>query len=248
VQANAYLTPPGAQGFAVHSDSHDVFVFQTAGSKRWEVHGTDGPEEILLEPGCSLYLPAGTPHAARTEDTVSLHVTIGINQLTWRGLVRRSVERLLEDVPDRHLPAGYLDDPTELVDGLAERLASVAEEVRRLDPAAAAESEIRRFLSSRPTRVAGGLGDALAVDALTDETPLRRRPGHPCVLLDRGDEVVVLLGDRELTVPGRIRPALEELRVRESLTPADLAEHLDAAGRLVLCRRLVREGLLQVVS
>jgi hypothetical protein len=68
------------------------------------------------------------------------------------------------------------------------------------------------------------------------------------VLLDRGDEVVVLLGDRELTVPARIRPALEELRVRESLTPADLAEHLDAAGRLVLCRRLVREGLLQVVS
>ncbi|MCW2844785.1 MAG: cupin, partial [Nocardioides sp.] len=36
-QANAYLTPPGAQGFAVHSDSHDVFVFQTAGSKQWEV-------------------------------------------------------------------------------------------------------------------------------------------------------------------------------------------------------------------
>jgi ribosomal protein L16 Arg81 hydroxylase len=34
-QANAYLTPPGSQGFAVHSDSHDVFVFQTAGTKQW---------------------------------------------------------------------------------------------------------------------------------------------------------------------------------------------------------------------
>ena len=32
-QANAYLTPPGAQGFAVHSDSHDVFVMQTHGTK-----------------------------------------------------------------------------------------------------------------------------------------------------------------------------------------------------------------------
>ena len=40
-QVNAYLTPPGSQGFAVHSDSHDVFVFQTAGSKQWEVHGPD---------------------------------------------------------------------------------------------------------------------------------------------------------------------------------------------------------------
>ena len=56
-QANAYLTPPGSQGFAVHSDSHDVFVFQTAGSKLWEVHGPDGPEEVLLEPGLSMYLP-----------------------------------------------------------------------------------------------------------------------------------------------------------------------------------------------
>ena len=89
-QANAYLTPPGAQGFAVHSDTHDVFVFQTAGSKQWEVHTPDGVEQVLLEPGLSMYLPTGTPHAARAQDTVSLHVTIGINQLTWRGLVERS--------------------------------------------------------------------------------------------------------------------------------------------------------------
>ncbi|MFA6299069.1 MAG: cupin domain-containing protein, partial [Nocardioides sp.] len=49
-QANAYLTPPGSQGFAVHSDAHDVFVFQTAGSKRWEVHSPDGsgdPDDVL---------------------------------------------------------------------------------------------------------------------------------------------------------------------------------------------------------
>ncbi len=32
-QANAYLTPPGSQGFAVHSDTHDVFVLQTAGTQ-----------------------------------------------------------------------------------------------------------------------------------------------------------------------------------------------------------------------
>ena len=41
-QANAYLTPPGSQGFAVHSDSHDVFVFQTHGTKQWEVHHPRG--------------------------------------------------------------------------------------------------------------------------------------------------------------------------------------------------------------
>ena len=241
-QANAYLTPPGSQGFAVHSDTHDVFVFQTAGSKLWEVHGQDGPEDVLLEPGLSMYLPTGTPHAARAQETVSLHVTIGINQLTWRGLVERSLKDMLSGVPDEHLPAGYLDDPALLSDALADRLTALADEVRRVDATAAVETEVKRFLTSRPPRLPGGLHDVLGT--VEESTTLRRRPGHPCVLLDRGEQIEVLLGDRAMTVPAWIRPALDAVRARETLTPADLP--LDPQSNLVLCRRLVREGLLEI--
>jgi len=59
---------------------------------------------------------------------------------------------------------------------------------------------------------------------------------------------VVLLGDRTLTVPAGVRPALEEIRARSTFSVSDLAEHLDAESRLVLCRRLLREGLLEAVS
>lgn len=246
-QANAYLTPPGAQGFDVHSDSHDVFVFQTAGSKQWEVHTPDGVEDVLLEPGLSMYLPTGTPHAARAQETVSLHVTLGINQLTWRGLVERSVRAVLAGVSDEHLPAGYLDDPAVLADELGRRLEAVGTHIREIDASAAVADEVRRFLTGRSPRLPGGLRDLLAVRDLDDGTLLRRRPGHPCVLLDRGDRVEALLGDRSLDVPAWIRPALDEVRARPQLTPGDLADRLDAQSRLVLCRRLVREGLLEVV-
>ncbi|MBV1796899.1 cupin domain-containing protein [Siccirubricoccus sp. G192] len=37
VQANAYLTPPGAQGFRLHYDTHDVLVLQLLGQKAWRV-------------------------------------------------------------------------------------------------------------------------------------------------------------------------------------------------------------------
>ncbi len=250
-QANAYLTPPGSQGFAVHSDSHDVFVFQTAGSKRWEVHTPEGVEDVVLEPGLSMYLPTGTPHAARAQDTVSLHVTIGINQLTWRGLVERSVRGALDRVTDEHLPAGYLDHPHDLAADLADRLEELAAEVRRVDPAAAVDAEVRRFLTTRSPRLPGGLKDVLALGTMHDTTLLRRRAGHPCVLLDcAGDahRLEVLLGDRSLVVPAWLRPALEDLRSRPELRPADLADLLDPQSRLVLCRRLTREGLLEVVG
>lgn len=250
-QANAYLTPVGAQGFEVHQDTHDVFVLQTAGAKQWEVHGQDGLEEPVLEEpvleaGHVMYMPTGTPHAARTQDTISLHITIGINQLTWRGLVTRAISELASQVPDEHLPAGYLDDPQALAHQLGRHLHDVADELRGVDPAVVVEDAVRHFLTRRPSRLAGGLTDLVGIGGLTDSTRLRRRPGHPCVLLDRGDQVEVLLGDRSLTVPARVRPALDEVRSRHDLSPADLP--LDEQSRLVLCRRLVREGLLEVLG
>jgi mannose-6-phosphate isomerase-like protein (cupin superfamily) len=258
-QANAYLTPPGSQGFAVHADTHDVFVFQTHGTKVWEVgepgsgsaagvrDGEDGRRQtVVLEPGASLYLPAGTPHAARAQEAVSLHVTIGVNQLTWRDVLERALARVLQEVGEGHLPAGYLDDPAVLADGLADRLDAVADAVRDLDPLVVADAEARRFLTGRTLWRRGGLRDRIAARDLGDRTPLRRRTGHPCVLRDDGDRIRVLLGDRELAVPARLRPALEVVRSASRLRPADLAEHLDEQSRVVLCRRLVREGLLAV--
>ena len=150
-----------------------MFVFQTAGSKLWEVHGEDGPEEVLLEPGLSMYLPTGTPHAARAQETVSLHVTLGINQLTWRGLRRADRGAGARRRPGR-APAGRLPRRPGRCwpAGLADRLEQLADDVRRVDAGAAVETEIRRFLTSRPPRLSGGLRDVLALRG-----PHRRPPG-----------------------------------------------------------------------
>jgi mannose-6-phosphate isomerase-like protein (cupin superfamily) len=250
-QANAYLTPPGSQGFAVHSDSHDVFVFQTHGSKLWEVHAAPGEDdhdarEVLLEPGLSMYLPTGTPHAARARDTVSLHVTIGINQLTWRTLLDRAVRDAMEGLgADAHLPAGYLEDPSRLAGGLAEKLGGLTAALTGADLQRVVDEQAQSFLEGRRTSLRGALVDRMQLDRVTSDTTLRRRPGKPCVTRRDGDRLHLLLGDRRLSVPSRVAEAVDRARTLAVFTPEDLG--LDPESALVLSRRLVREGLLEVV-
>jgi hypothetical protein len=248
-QANAYLTPPGSQGFARHSDSHDVFVFQTHGRKQWEVVEGDEEREVLLEPGLSMYLPTGTPHSARSQEATSLHVTVGINQVTWRGLLRQVSDQVLADERyDAPLPAGYLDDPDRLARELGDRLGELARGLSDLDAPTLTDDRVAAFLRERTPALRGGLLDRVGLDDLADDTRVEHRPTAACVLVPDGDRLVVLLGDRELRMPGHLADAMTYLRDHRELRVADLAPWLDEQSRLVVVRRLVREGLLRIVS
>ena len=112
VQINAYITPPENQGFAAHYDTHDVFVLQVAGSKRWTIHrpviddplptqtweqrkaqvaarATEQPLiDTLLRPGDALYLPRGFLHSAVAQGEVSIHLTVGVHPVTAYDLAQ----------------------------------------------------------------------------------------------------------------------------------------------------------------
>ncbi|MEJ7630369.1 MAG: cupin domain-containing protein [Nocardioidaceae bacterium] len=254
-QANAYLTPAGAQGFALHSDAHDVFVFQTHGAKQWEVHDRGSQLDVLMEVGTCMYLPAGTPHAARTQDTASLHVTVGVNQVSYREALRGVVDTVLDDPRySGRLPAAYLDDPETLASGFATRLTSLADTLAGLEPLALASQHATSFLSSRRTELRGALQDILSIETIDDDTILQRRPGAFCVVDPCGDSstrVTLLLGDRQLHLPSWLADVAAHVAALPAdaiLRPADLAPWLERQSRVVLSRRLVREGLLKVAG
>src|SRR5690606_16467300 len=131
VQANAYLTPAGASGFAPHHDTHDVLVLQVEGAKRWTVreplvdaplerhrsdHEAAGAQPVLfddeLRPGDCLYLPRGFVHSAAAQEAASLHVTIGVLARTHHDLLRRIVDRTADEPVFRQsLPVHHAHDP-----------------------------------------------------------------------------------------------------------------------------------------
>jgi JmjC domain len=257
-QVNAYITPPGSQGFSAHQDSHDVFVLQAFGRKHWEVWekgirpelpGRTPPPVISIElqPGDCLYIPEGTAHAARTQETVSGHLTFGIHVQTWVDLVRDAFARAEgEDAFRERMPAGWHRSLDSLSPQAADRLAELRRWLGKLDAAEMASEMIERFLTTRPPSLAGSLRGLLEVGSVTDQTRVSRVRGSLCELAERNGRLFVYLGDRELRMPARAVPAMRFVAQRAGFIVGDLSPFLDGSSRLVLVRRLMREGLLTV--
>jgi ribosomal protein L16 Arg81 hydroxylase len=251
VQANAYFTPPDAQGFSRHYDTHDVFSLQVVGEKRWLVFEpslelaspglTRRPEavtqgepvlDVVLRPGDTLYLPRGWVHEVFTSETLSLAVTIGVLTYAWIDALRAVVAECIEEVEFRRsVPeSGEMDD--DLVTMLAQHLA----------PAEVARRRREQFVQTRRPVLEGHLADIRKVEDVELTTPLERLP---TIVADLYDTVLVFEG-KTITFPEQALEALAEVTTREgAFTAAELPGLPDDESRLMFVRRLIREGFLR---
>jgi len=257
VQANAYYTPASAQGFAVHHDTHDVFCLQVEGEKRWLVYPPVlelplkeqkyGPElgepgdpvlDVTMRAGDMLYLPRGWLHQAMTSDAASLHLTIGVNVFTWRDAVRDALDEAARE--EVGLRRGVPSDGRS-PEGLLEALAA------RLTPDVVSSRRRRSFVNTRRPLRDDAFDQLRALDELDLDTPLERRRTVIAELSDAEDGLRLSFEGRELTLPAFLRGDLAFLLATdEPFRPSDLPGRLDDESRLVLVRRLVREGLLRI--
>lgn len=267
VQANAYVTPPTSRGFAVHHDTHDVFVLQTHGSKAWRVYrplvelaGPDQPwkeslgdpgEPVLeaeLSPGDCLYIPRGFPHDAEAREGVSVHITIGINAYSWVDVWREVMRRTSEQRSFREpLPVGFAEDTYALTADLEvkrKELHAWLEEVTGPD---VLREFAERFWRSRRPVSAGRIDQLEGVEGIDKTTRVRLRPEAVFRVGCEADRATVLLGLRELRMPGFCEEALRFIADASGwFEAADLPGLGDDASRVAIVKRLAREGALEV--
>ena len=265
VQTNVYLTPPEAQGFAPHWDTHDVFVLQISGTKRWSIYGTkvklplrgqrfvpgtppgDVSDEFELGPGSAVYLPRGLMHSARSTGQASLHVTLGLTAFTWAEFLAESVTAaaLEEESLRRNLPRDFAREGFPA----AERERLFAEKLAFVQSSFDAEHVWRRFadevLATDVPLFTDLLGQRLRDDRLTARSRVRRRAGLLTEAEREGETCLLRFCGREVRLPAGAWPALQFATTADEFAVEDLPDCVDAEGKLTLVTRLVREGVLQ---
>lgn len=264
-QPNVYFTPPAAQGFEVHHDTHDTLTAQIAGEKTWRIYeplivlplesqpfhsgtkveGLKLVDEIRLRPGDTLYIPRGFPHEAKTSNTESLHCTFALAPVRVTDVMELAL-RIAgdQDVELRHaLPPAVLardDLATRLGEFFESRLTQTFETPRMQVAVDIALNELFRL--TRPN-ANGAFEQALQTFEIKPTTRVRIDETVPYVVRQRGEGIELLIAGKVVAFPPLCKPAFERLQ-RGPSTAQDLDPSLSPEHRALLIKLLVLEGLV----
>lgn len=278
LQTNIYFTPDNAQGFSTHYDSHDVIVLQTHGTKTWRIYESpmvlplrsqafdpDGFEPgavidtFVLGPGDMAYIPRGVVHDAIATDEVSLHITTGLLTPRWIDLLVEALvqESLVDPAFRGALPPGFANDGFDRGAMAGQFHALMARAVAQIDPDRTFDSFSAEFRNRRLPVVPGQFLQHAAADGAGPDSMVALRPDLIWQLVagpgagdstqDEGEIVLSVYGV-DIAFPAYVEETLRDALSRVQFRVDDLAGELDSAGKVVLVRRLIREGVMQLTA
>jgi lysine-specific demethylase/histidyl-hydroxylase NO66 len=253
VQINAYVTPSQNQGFAAHYDTHDVFVLQIAGTKRWLIHlpvladplpgqvweqrraevekqaaGTP-LLDVVLGPGDALYLPRGFLHSAVAQGETSIHLTVGIHPVTRYSLLKQLLaEATNDDELRRSLPMALdLSDPDVLAEQLSATAAAFAGFAAGPGRLCEVATRVADELSdgTRPVPISP-LAQLAMLRDLAEDAQLRLRPGLRAHLRSGRDGLVLHALDHRISVSTAEESAVKLVLAGEPVRAGDLPGEL----------------------
>ncbi|HEX6160087.1 MAG TPA: cupin domain-containing protein [Thermoanaerobaculia bacterium] len=201
----------------------------------------DDLEEIILSPGDFLYLPRGSIHDVQAIGSFTVHLTFGIQQITWIDFIAAmaAAAGLRDPRLRRSIPAGHHRTPPEAMQAAAdEALAAFAQS------ASAAEAFgciARQF--DRLSADGSAFPTVEAVAGLTPETRMELAPAVSLAYEETGEEVALVAGDTRLLGPPSYAAAFRFIASSSSLAAHDIPGALPPGEQLAIARRLVRERL-----
>jgi|HubBroStandDraft_6_1064221.scaffolds.fasta_scaffold10814_6 ribosomal protein L16 Arg81 hydroxylase len=264
-QTNLYLTPPRSQGFRLHYDTHDVFILQIAGSKNWRIY--DSPVELpargrgysaykqepgalsdkfVLQQGDLLYMPRGWYHEAISDESTSLHITLGANSVTWSDFLFEALAlACLKDVSFRRsLPVGFTNPGFDVSQAKNEFRKLLDALPDKIDFESTLNGFANELIRNQGPETRDQLFNVIEIDRLGTGSIIKKRPDLIYRFDNTADGVSLTCSNNEILFPEPTRESLDYIFSHDIVEVSQIPGPLDTEGKLTLAKRLVLEGLV----
>jgi hypothetical protein len=273
VNASMFLTPRNSQAVGIHFDAVDGFVLQIEGSKHWRLykptiqlplkegyevisHGQyeavsraqlgEPIQEVHLKAGDLMYIPRGFLHEAFASDASSLHITLSVSVFRWVDLVRAA----LACIGDRDVRFRQAVPPGSLGHGNA--ASALRSQFVELLQHFAANASIEEAVDALSEQFVGEMSvlpgphflAAEEVERIDLQTIVHMAEGIVCRVIQEAESVSIQFPGGRIRCPKQVAPALEFISTAGRFPVSALPGGLSDESKLILARRLVRDGLL----
>ena len=260
VWANLYVSPPNSRGFGIHQDTHDVIVIQLAGKKNWHIypreenHGPrkpspdDIPEaEFQLKENEFLYLPKNYPHMAfATDDSPSIHLSLGLEGLFWSDLVNQFAKKVNED-PDfnQRVPIPIEGEKAyqHFMESFTRKWKNWNE---KLDPTELLDELNTAVYHQTNAQKENRVSDWLGLNDINENSYLKKRVYVAHSLETQGKEVILQFHNKKLNFPFFLAPLLESLLKEKPFQLKDITVKQTEKEKIAFAKMLIKEGILTI--
>lgn len=269
VHVNAYVTPPGSQGFGSHFDQQDAFIVQVEGSKDWtlrepalarplaheswdhlrrqpgwdvaRLEETAPWRRLTLRPGDCLWLPRGWVHSARSSQAMSLHLTLSLATWTEHWAALELLSRIAEGSARDGLPPGFISDPACATAVAARIRASLATWFGQVP-----DAELGEILRTAAMREFPPAPCQVAVgrDEIAREQEFTVHPETVFAAVEQEGELRLHLAGHVVTLPAAAAPACAAILSRDRFSLKDLDGDQDPVMCASVVRLLRDEGII----
>lgn len=271
--ANLYLTPENEKAFSPHYDSHDVFAIQISGEKHWILYDDThfktpllnsyqptfqreqltGAREITLCAGDILYMPRGVPHEAYTTDKSSMHITIGINSTQWIDFITKSLLNLSQKHIElrKALPVSFLNSDNENLLSIDAELdfVNILQKVFQKENVIGSLNILgEEFRTKEQPKPDGHFSSLDKLNHVRLDSQLTKREGLTSKVTNSASGARILFQGNTIKGPSQIVGTLAFISEQAGIFPVKDIPFLNDDNKLKLAKRLVRGGLLKVIS
>jgi len=261
-QTNIYLTPKNSQGFSPHYDTHDVFILQFEGEKKWRIYEKDilladktiphdkenatigkVMYEFTLKQGDMLYIPRGLVHDAYCDEMSSGHITLGLLGKTWAELIANNLIKNSKNFTTlRKYPPFHLNQSSNLD---TEELQTICNNI--INDILTSNEIQDDFYSKQKSISKGQLLQVINLDTINENTEIKISDLKRCRIEKTDENISIKFFDVNVTFPIYCLGFIEKLihtNTYQSIKTID--SELDEESKIVLCKELSKNGIISI--